>query len=570
MKKKIASGKSFTERRHEQLESAEQAETRRAMEEATGRIPGPQEHEIPDGITRELATAYYEKTSAWMHRFSDVRSDDEGFFLLHEDNSDAWRMKPGDLIQDVALNAMPYWQVTENDRFQEKRVSLKPIGPNPFSTGIGAGGAKIYPKDVKILTGEYEKERIVAIETMIESGEYKDIGDVKYVLLGTVATNFGPNGPQGGWYHPGDRSCRGGRRGMSPEDTVTADAQTLRDLGFAISQGAIDGEIPAEEWGRFVEGSVSMFTNWEETPPYDTEIFGRYILEDYEARGLLDDEWRKGELLKRLNLWDEAIEIWQSRDGLSYQNIEEIRDSGGHNWNLIDKLKNIWRFLTFATPEEDPSSIQNAILMLNHQQGDVQMRAVARCLMHIASADDKSVDKCIRALHRFIRSGHGYWLVNEQIIKNAQTRHDVELLIEAAHLPDGTNRKYAYWGLIDLRHPYVKRAVYAEDHPEALSAIASALEKHLFLPGRAETYYLMEKLVGFMHEDQGTVNRFWARDGLICAIRLARRQRLETDAAEAALKAYDKHPEQNPSDELSDQDWVETTVLRMKTAIANG
>ena len=566
MKKNASIVKGFTERRREQLETEAQTKTHRAMEEAIGQLPGPSEGESPEGITRELATAYYKETSAWMHRFSDVRSDGDGFFLLHEDNADAWRMQPGDLIQDAALNATPYWQVTENDHFQTKRVSLKPIGPNPFTTGVGAGGAKIYPRDIKVLTGEYEKERIAAIETLIERGEYKSISNVKYMLLGTVATNFGPNGPQGGWYNPGDYSCRGGRRRMTTIDIVKADAQTLRDLGFEISQAAIDGEVPGDEWGRFVDGPVSLFTDWEQTPPFETEIFKKNMILDYEARGLFDDEWRKEQLLKRLDLWDEAIEVWQSRYGLSYQDIDALKDDGT-NWQLVDKLKGIWRFLTFATQEEDPSNIQNAILMLNHQQSDIQMRAVARCLMHITSAEDESVDECISALHRFIQSGHGDWLVNEQIINNAKTRQDAEMLIEATHLPDGTNRKYAYRGLIELRNPYVKKAVYTEDHPEALTAIASALYKHLFLPGRAETYYLLEKLVDFMHEDQGTMNRIWARDGVSYMIQLAQKQGLDTDRALEALLDFDKRLSKNPDGELSDQEWVEKTVLRMKQVV---
>lgn len=130
--------KSFMEMRRAQLEAEESAKVRKALEE---KLPGQQEVEDGVGrvIPRDLATAYYEETNSWMHRFADVRRDDKGFYILHEDNPDAWRMKEGDLVQDVALSQVPYWQVESNEHFREKRVSLKPFGSNPFLTGIGAG-----------------------------------------------------------------------------------------------------------------------------------------------------------------------------------------------------------------------------------------------------------------------------------------------------------------------------------------------------------------------------------------------------------------------------------------------
>jgi len=560
-KKKSKGG--FMERRQAQLETEHEKAMRQAMEEATGRLAGPDPEEMPGSLPgRDLATAYYEKTSSWMHRFSDVRSDNMGFYLLHEDNPDAWRMKPGDLIQDVAVNAQPYWEVEENDRFETKRVSLRPIGPNPFVTGVGAGGAKIYSQDIKVLTGEYEQDRVDAIARLIESNEYKDINDVSYILLGTVAVNFGPNGPQGGWYNADDRSSRGSRRGMNPIDIVKADARTLKDLGFAISSMALNGEIDSYEWTKFICNPPAFFTDWRDTPPYDTEIYSRRMTEYYGSQGLLDDEWRRNNLLEEVNLWDQVIDLWDKSDGLTY---EEIR---GHGYKLEHKLMGVWKFLVFSTPDEDPLNIENAILMLNHRQSDIQARAVSRCIMHMHSADDESVEAVYQAIRRFIKSGHGYWLVNEQIIRDAEVRGDAELLIEAAHLPDGTNRKYAYWGLINLRHPYVKEAVYVEDDPEALSAIASALCKHLFLPGRAETYFMLERLTDMMSADRGTFNRAMARDGLICSVRLAWKQDLDTEAAEKALKDFEEEGKRrNPGDDLHDLEWVETVVSRMKEVV---
>lgn len=567
--------KSFIERRQEQLEKEQRARAKQAMEDARIGDEEAIDEVMRPTLPRKLATEYHETTGSWMHRFSDVRKDDRGFHILHEDNPDAWRMKPGDLIQDLAVSPQPYWTVSKNEA---NRVSLEPFGANPFLTGVGAGGARITMEDIRVMTGEYEEDRVRAIWNALESGTVRRIDSVAYLLLGTVGVNFGPNGPQGGWYNPGDTfSNRGGREGMSAEEIVKADAQTLRELGFLISEAVIDGDVNTRDFGDFVGGSVGHFTRWEETPPFDTEIFKERAMANYERRGLLKDAYERKVLPQKLEAWDIAIELWQQAGGFTHDQIDSYDASFITEHFDIDPemvsdvhrhLRNMLKWQTYSTLEEDPSNIDNAIMLLDYLQADIQMRAVGRCLMHIASADDESVDRCYAALLRFLERGEGDWLVNEAIILFfSYFIPNPQPLIMASKLPDGTNRKYAYWGLTALKDPYINQAIFTEDDPEALSALASALVSNKYMPGRHETDYLAQKLLGIL-ETGTTIPRYHARDGLAKLMPMLRKQELNWREASEAVRAYDRETyKRNPSEELTDLEWLTLTREHMERTI---
>lgn len=562
----------FLKRRREQIEE----EKRKEIAEEMAFAAKERTNDIKDAgrscLPRRLATGYYEETNSWMHRFSDVRSDDNGFFILHDDNPDAWRMKEGDLLQDVALNETPYWIVSNNERFSEKRVDLEPFGPNPFLTGVGAGGAKIFPEDLKVLTGQYDEERLDDIHDLIRSGDATDIDQVSYALLGTVPTNFGPNGPQGGWYNAGDSwSNRGGRQGIKDRDIVIADAKILRHNGFLVSDAAIDGKIKVHEWNQFVSNPVGYFRDWDNIIPHDFEIFKERQMGIYKRRGLLKDKWRLESLSEGIDAIGLAGEIWIDSGCMKLGEIRDRRMAGEYGFSTENALKDMWRWYTFSSDQEDMENINNAMLMLNYPQSDVQARAAGRCMMYCLSSDDEEGDECYEALMKFLNKGQGNWLVNEYIIKFGEELGEdgVPLLIEATKLPDAVNRKYAYWGLTTIGHPIVQEAIFTEEHPEPLGAIVSAMvgsygKKRKYLPGRHETYYLLEKLTGLLSPDESTIIRCQARDALASVIPLARRQGLEVERAVLEIKKYDKEIYKNPEyEKLGDNEWIDLTLERM-------
>jgi hypothetical protein len=520
-----------------------------------------------ESLPRELATAYYEQTSSWMHRFSDVRSDKKGFFILHDDNPDAWRMKKGDLLQDVALNQDPYWIVVDNDRFGEKRVDIDPFGNNPFLTGVGAGGAKIYPEDMKVLTGDYDIERIELIRDFIREGKATSIDQVSYMLLGTVPTNFGPNGPQGGWYNAGDSfSNRAGRQGIRGQDVVIADAKILIHNGFFVSEYALSGAISAYQWTKFVESPVGFFRDWRDTIPYDFDAFRELSMDYYERRGLLKDDYRRRELPKRIDRHIRAAIIWNQSGGMSYDEIE----SSSYDYDIKRFLEEFLNWEIFSTIYEDPYDIDNAITMLQHKQSDIQARASGRCMMCFNSSYGSVAEKCYEALVDFIDSKKGHWLVNEHIINFAKDLGDegTDILLAAANLPDAENRKYAYWGLSNLGHRAIRDAIFTEDNPVALGAIVSAMvgsygKKRKYSPGRHETYFLIEKLIPLLDPSESVITRFNAKEALSNIMMLAIKQELDVSEARKAIVDYDKEIRRNPEDRLDDEEWIDLTLSKM-------
>lgn len=457
-------------------------------------------------LSEDLARDYYESTHAWMHPFGDVRRDDVGYYIAHADNPNAKMMKPGDHIQDVALNKQPYWVVASNGTW---RVELTPIPPNPLLTGIGAGGARLTQRDIDVFSGKYERERVQAVVAHIEKnrGHSTDITDVQYILLGTVPTNFGPNGTQGGWYKASDiYANRGGRRGMSVREIIISDAHTLKQMGFRLSPDILKGDIEEEAWDSFMSNVVGYFDNWIELLPIDKDIFINSTLLYATHRGLLDDEWRK--------------KVWTVDKP---RQISE-RDSDPYNYAIC------------TIPDEH----------IFEPQSDIQMRCAGRLMMAIASTPwPNEKHNLLETAKQFLHVGKSNWYVNEHLIRFAhdwlRNRDGIDMLEIATHLPDPTNRRYAYSYLATYRSPLLKKAVYKEKHPETLDAIAHAMLSNGYHVSRADIYYMLEHFADILNDDNaGIYAHHHAQEGLRSLLWYARRSGLDVERALEADKLYEE------------------------------
>jgi hypothetical protein len=274
----------------------------------------------------------------------------------------------------------------------------------------------------------------------------------------------------------------------------------------------------------------------------------------------------------------------ESRAPLSRMIAQEFDVSDELARDVVRMLGYVTKWEMFTTPAEGNVSISAIIEALDHPQSDVQMRSVARCIMYIMSSDDRYVDDCYAALLAFIRKGHGHWLVNEQIIKWAGRYIDNdELLIDATKLPDGDNRKHAYWALGAKGHPYLLDAVFTEDNAEALSGLVSALIQEGYrgffrggpkgfkgyLPGRHVTYFLLEKLTHMLNEDETVFTRYHAADALKTVVRYANAQGFDLKEADAALDAYEQGRRRNPEEPSAEEDdeWLALAKQHMLAVV---
>ena len=170
----------------------------------------------------------------------------------------------GDLVEDMVMSAVPYWKVHDIDT-DKNIIYLEPYGNNPFvpnASGeiVGAGGKKFDKHDFDVMSGEYEKNRIDDILDIINNKKYHDIGDIAYILLGTVPVQVGPNGSQGGWYNVSDGNNRGSMKGMEVSEIIAKDANTLKNkLGFDVPESALSGMLDKRDWNDFVKGQTQRW-----------------------------------------------------------------------------------------------------------------------------------------------------------------------------------------------------------------------------------------------------------------------------------------------------------------------
>lgn len=540
----------FTKRRKEQLEQAHAARrVQDKREEFLSSVSAIETRETEstkvtaEPLGRRLATEYYAVTKSWMHKFGTVRKDSTGYFIKHSDNPDAWRMKIGDLIQDVALNTTPYWTVVAN---KKERVSLKPTNANPLLSGIGAGGALMTEHDIQVFTGQYEKENTARILKYLQDnkGKLRDISDVKYILKGTVPVNFGPNDAQGGWYNPNDiHSSRGGRAGLTPEEIVIEDARFLAKLGFKLSHAVLTGKVPVEMWRDFVDSPVALFRDWLKLIPHDDGVFVRTIQAWADRRELLDDSYRR----------DYWLNIFPAE--------------------VSARVENPSAFTLFALDAElvARSITDIAKILLSETQYDIQARCAAICMMARASSRNESeIATASRALRLFIKSGKGYWSLNEQIILFADEYilDGLDLLLTACRLPDADNRAYVYRTLGRRQHGLLLKAVYKEKDPRALRGVIDGLLENGYMPIRAVVYYIVEYLSSIVLDTKASVYQHYdAHEALTKIAQYAEsRQDLNVEKAVQAFAAQAARIKGNPprSDSYEklheNLDWLNTTV----------
>jgi len=376
----------------------------------------------------------------WMHRFSNVRKDDNGFFILKSDNPAGNKMSVGDLLSDHAMNMTPYWKIKN---ITGDRIVLEPIGPNPFLTGVGAGGAKLDSYDIKVFTGEAEKERIEKIQQSLEDGT-ATLDDVVYLLDGTVPVNMGPNGAQGGWYTATDSANRGGRKGLKPKDIMVSDANKLKNWGFTVPTKALSGEMKPENWNDWVNGNGSQDIDYI---PKNLEAYLNYFRKMTQKGTWHYDEEALEEKRRKLS-GEAATEYWENVIATFLENKEEFKNKYPHLPETLKELIELSNYYIektktkpdpYLTEGEDESE-QSILRNIFSKERRVAIRNVM-----------KLIEMCrenpayIKYLHDFISAGGSDWAANEKVLDFFHHEDDVEgLKIALQTLKDDDNRRYAF------------------------------------------------------------------------------------------------------------------------------
>ena len=216
----------------------------------------------PQEGPESLGDQIFQHHGVWQYPFNLVqKSNTEGWFINWYDSQggipDIDSVNIGDKVADQSLNMTPYWEVNFVDS-DKGIIFLNPIEPNPFVSGVGAGGKEITEWDMEVFSGEYEDKRTDQVLQSIQEDIVADPNDVAYILKGTVPLQMGPNGAQGGWYSPREVNYnRGGKEGMRPEDIMIMDAKSLQKLGFAVPIAALNGTMDLYDWKDYVQSNGS-------------------------------------------------------------------------------------------------------------------------------------------------------------------------------------------------------------------------------------------------------------------------------------------------------------------------
>lgn len=435
----------LSERLKQKKEKDEQESLKKELQEAAPQMDAPAP---PDELSlrreQKFLSEVEDKVGIWMHRFSDVRKDDHGYFILKSDNPAGSKMRVGDQLADHALNMTPYWSVSSVDG---DRVNLTPIGSNPLKTGVGAGGAKITKHDIDVYTGDYERKRVEKINEAIDSGNL-DIDTIKYILLGTVPLQFGPNGSQGGWYSPTDSySNRGGRKGMQPREIMMADAQTLKDHGIPVPVKALDGTMDPHDWGSWVEGNGSNTTyipkNIDKYVDFHRQMTekGKYRYDDSSIRDLYHkyspeklDAYFDAMLADVKNL---SPEEWKAKYPYTDQDTKSVLQA--YEWGQRKQEKAKQEAVAYLT-EGESEELEGILKNVFSKERRVANRNVAM-LIEMCKEDMSYV----KYLHDVINlGGASDYLANEQIIKFFNLVDDVDgLKLCVQKLKDSDNQRYA-------------------------------------------------------------------------------------------------------------------------------
>jgi hypothetical protein len=385
-----------------------------------------------------------EKAGSWMHSFSHVRRDEHGFYILITDNPAGSKMRPGDQLSDYAMNMTPYWKVISVDG---ERINLEPINSNPFKSGVGAGGAKITKHDIDVYTGEHERKVIERINKSIEEGNV-DIDRIKYILLGTVPTRFGPNGAEGGWYNATDtRSNRGGTKGLSSHDIMVADAKSIKEHGIPVPIKALNGTMDPSDWDSWISGNGTDAKYHPKNVDKYVDFYRQTTQKGkwrYQERDL-QDMYRRYDPAKLEEHYEQMVmdvaklsdEEWKEKYPYYEKNVQKTIELYERAKRGLEKNRN--QMLEYLTEGETPelNSIMHNVFSKERR---VSNRNVLQ-LIEMCKEDSSNV----KYLHDIINLGGSQdYLTNEQIIKFFHLIDDIEgLKLASTKLKDSDNLRYA-------------------------------------------------------------------------------------------------------------------------------
>lgn len=483
----------LTDKLKEKKEKEEEVERFEKLKEA------PQAEVLPPQEVDELTQMREQKSQekvksqfgSWQHRFSDVRKDESGFYILPSDNTASNKMRVGDTLADSTLNMTPYWKVSS---ISADRIFLEPIGKNPFITGVGAGGARLTEHDIGVFTGEYEQKRIKNVQEKLRTGDAR-IDDVIYLLDGTVPVQMGPNGAQGGWYNADDsRNNRGGRKGLTPEQIVVFDANRLKDWGFAVPISAIKGEMDPADWSKWIEGNGTSDIDYI---PKDLE---KYI--DFHRQMTQEGKYSYTESgldkLRRDLSEEHAHQYWE---GVAKDVVNLSQEEFDNKYKYYDKsLKYVVEALErnledirkkkkklkqyFVEGEEDTE--ESVLKSVFHPERRVAVRNVMR-LIGLSQEDPKYR----KYLHDYVRMGGNDWLANEKVIQFFDDIDDIKgLKLAAENFHDPDNQRYALGYLFDKgEEEFAKKHLEDQNDFQVIDSILGRVMKQ-----EAGDYYPREKI----------------------------------------------------------------------------
>lgn len=386
---------------------------------------------------------------------------------------------------DAARYPRPYWIVKI---FVGTRLYVEPVANNPLLTGVGAGGKPIDKFDLDVLSGKTEHDLVAKKRARLQSGR-ATIDDVKYLLLGTVPFQFGPDGAQGGWYSAGDaRGNRGGRQGFDESEVVWRDAWMLKRWGFSVPKLSLErGAFSADLWSQWIGGPITRIGDEAISDP---RAYLRFLRE-WTKRGIygysedaLRDIARKSSREALETFLDRDLRLF-IRDPSAWRARHHCKDAV-----LLDVLRMGMRLLEEQAEKaalrgvldiegEDSASDDSVRRHLYHPERRVSVRnallAVHRAQLGVV---DPRWAQWRGILLAWIRWGQSDWLAYEQAIIFFAQAEDLDGLSASLHLPDPTNRRYALVPMIKFAPEEAQlHLLDREDHPEVISYALSSWEE---------------------------------------------------------------------------------------------
>ena len=342
-----------------------------------------------------------ESSTKKLHRipFSKVEFNtiDKYYFNLSNSNNmsnilNIEELEIGEKIADTVRSIVPYWSVSDIDS-NKNIVYLNPIPPNPFVPNaegevVGAGGKIFDDTDFDVMSGKYETEKIDKLLDVINNKEYKDIRDIAYILLGTVAVQAGPNGSQGGWYAAGSGNNRGFQKGLNEKDIMQKDAKTIKEkLHMEVPESAINGTLNVGEWNQFVGGATdynnAIKTKLEKEDFENPETMAKIILNSKQPQIRL----RNAEILTK--------KAWQTDDSNYDQIIHSTALELAKQNMVVNNLDYLWKIKELFINLAGRKKWLDVLHAYHDSHDTVNRRYVARYF-----GDNKDINMLIKMLDK--------------------------------------------------------------------------------------------------------------------------------------------------------------------------